>query len=817
MEILGVSVMIYCVFLLVVGILLFFYTVHDLNIEGFAGSGSGSDSVSGSYMTPLTAVYVKDCTVVSTCVSIGKDTDRLMYLQRLPVEGKLVSINGRYVCKYMATGMLVLYDIATHSTSGSSNILWSSNTKGKSLAVPAYLRNLGNIEAIATDGSKLPWIAVPNPDPMAGSTTTGSRSGSGSGSITISYAIPAIPNSGQYLQVTNYGDLVVMSPAGSIVWKANAGIPPVSIDPNACVPKPMTYPFTTADCYQLSGILKKNNELLTSLVTYGVLCEAGYYCPDNSTSNKENACPAGTYCPENTKLPISCAAGYYCPAQSAMQTACTTPGYYCPAGTISATQNPCMAGNVCSKTAQTPCVATASPTGVTTVAGMYCPAGATAPVSCDGMAAPGNYCPGGPAPITQCQAGYYCAGGTSQPVACTSVNLKGRYCPAGTNPWTPTMASTIKGCIYQSAIFTFAGSGTAGFADGAGPAAQFNTPGSLAVDSLGNIYMADTYNHCIRKITPGGVVSTLAGKGNPGFANGAGTTAMFNAPLGIAVDSAGNIYVADTYNHTIRKINSAGIVSTFAGSGNSNIYGSANGAGSAATFYYPSGIAIDSAGSVYVCDYGNTTIRKITSAGVVTTLAGSTTSGSADGTGAAASFYSPTAVAVDSTGNVYITDTGNSTIRKITSAGVVTTLAGTPMLGSTGSFADGVGAAARFNRPNGIAVGSAGRIYVADTLNNKIRLVIGSNVTTHAGSVQGGADSNITNGVMTDGTLKRPGGLVVITGAGSTDTVYVSDLDNNKIRKVVLIPDCDKITGLPLPCNTGSIPAGSYCLGGIIL
>ena len=230
-------------------------------------------------------------------------------------------------------------------------------------------------------------------------------------------------------------------------------------------------------------------------------------------------------------------------------------------------------------------------------------------------------------------------------------------------------------------------------ADGTGSAARFYFPNGVAVDSAGNVYVADTNNYTIRKITPSGVVSTLAGlAGSPGSADGTGSAARFNDPYGVAVDSAGNVYVADTGNNTIRKITPSGVVSTLAGLAGS--IGSADGTGSAARFFQPYGVAVDSAGNVYVADTNNNTIRKITPSGVVSTLAGLAGSfGSADGTGSAARFYYPEGVAVDSAGNVYVADTGNDTIRKITPSGVVSTLAG--LAGSIGS-ADGTGSAARF-------------------------------------------------------------------------------------------------------------------------
>jgi hypothetical protein len=202
-----------------------------------------------------------------------------------------------------------------------------------------------------------------------------------------------------------------------------------------------------------------------------------------------------------------------------------------------------------------------------------------------------------------------------------------------------------------------------------------------------------------------------------------GSAARFNYPSGVAVDSAGNVYVADTGNNTIRKVTSAGMVTTLAGlaRGDTSVdwARSVDGAGSTARFKQPFGVAVDSAGNLYVADAGNYTIRKVTPAGAVTTLAGGTgTPGSADGTGGAARFAVPNGVAVDSAGNVYVADGGNGTIRKITPAGAVTTLAG--LVDKFGN-ADGTGSVARFSNPSGVAVDCAGNLYVADTYNNTIR------------------------------------------------------------------------------------------------
>src|ERR1700690_1270639 len=307
--------------------------------------------------------------------------------------------------------------------------------------------------------------------------------------------------------------------------------------------------------------------------------------------------------------------------------------------------------------------------------------------------------------------------------------------------------------------------GNAGSTDGTGSAARFNHPYGLAVDSSGNVYVADRANSVIRKITPAGVVTTIAGRaGVPGSVDGNGTAALFNNPSGVAVDATGNVYVADTGNDTIRKITPAGVVSTPVGTPGTS--GSTDGTGPAALFNNPSGVAVDATGNVYVADTGNDTIRKITPAGVVSTPVGTPgTSGSTDGTGPAATFGSPFGVAVDGSGNLYVADTGNNTIRKITSGGVSSTLAGSP---GVPGFTDGTGIFALFDSPRGIAVDGAGNVYVADSQNSAIRKVTAAGVvTTIAGAP--GIFANAT-GTGSAAEFDVPFGVAV----NSSGAVFVS-------------------------------------------
>ncbi len=313
-----------------------------------------------------------------------------------------------------------------------------------------------------------------------------------------------------------------------------------------------------------------------------------------------------------------------------------------------------------------------------------------------------------------------------------------------------------------------AGTGSGGATNGAGAVAQFTFPYDVTSDASGNLYIADFNNHLVRKITSAGVVSTLAGSGIGGNGDGTGTAAQFDNPAGIAVNSSGVVYVADVYNHRIRRITSAGVVTTFAG----GTGGYAEGTGTAAQFNNPRGVAIDSAGSLYVADAFNHRIRKITSAGVVTTFAGSGTSGYQDGNGATARFAYPYGVAVDASGTVYVADTNNHRIRKITSGGVVSTLAGTGMSG----YQDGNGATARFDTPYGIAVDESGVVYVADTNNNRIRKIQPSgDVTTLVG-----ANSGYAEGSGTAALFNTPRGIT-ITSAG---VLYAADTNNHRIRKI---------------------------------
>ncbi|MGP8215753.1 MAG: T9SS type A sorting domain-containing protein [Bacteroidia bacterium] len=332
--------------------------------------------------------------------------------------------------------------------------------------------------------------------------------------------------------------------------------------------------------------------------------------------------------------------------------------------------------------------------------------------------------------------------------------------------------------IKAQTVSTLAGDTIAGDSNGTGAAARFFHPTGVATDNNGNLYVADYGNDKIRKIVIStGVVTTLAGSGTQGSTNGIGTIANFYQPYGVATDGNGNLYIADTYNNEIRKIViSSAEVSTVAGTSNP---GSINGTGTAASFALPTGIVTDGI-NLYVAEWGNNDIRKIVISNyAVTTLVGSTIQGAANGTGTSASFYYPSELALDGRGNLYVSDAYNSEIRQIIiDSAIVTTLAGSTTIGST----DGTGTTASFKYPEGIAFDGNGNLYVADSQNDELRKIVISTteVTTLAGSTTPGS----TNGTCTTASFHAPFGLTL----DSSGNLYVADVANNEIRMITGIP-----------------------------
>jgi kumamolisin len=355
------------------------------------------------------------------------------------------------------------------------------------------------------------------------------------------------------------------------------------------------------------------------------------------------------------------------------------------------------------------------------------------------------------------------------------------------NNVTTTSTSSVLVVATPLIISTLAGAaGTAALKDGTGTSANFNYPSGIAVDTSGNIYIADFNNNVIRKVTPSGVVTTPYGSlaGTAGSTNGSGNAATFTTPNGVAIDSSGTLYIADTGNNLIRKIVS-GSVSTMAGTGGQ--------------FSAPGGIAVDNFSNVYVADSGNDVIRKISPSGTVTLVAGQIgVAGYANGSGQSqALFNNPSGVAVDNAGNLYVTDFGNAAVRKIDTSGNVTTIAGQAMVSG---FRDGPGALALFNAPVGIAIDASNNLYVTDALvpplgsnaagNNLVRVVTPSGVvSTIAGNAGNEGTADGTGPVAQFYSVQS----VALNGAGS---VYLVDTYNHTIR-----------LGVPQPAPTITVVA----------
>lgn len=351
-------------------------------------------------------------------------------------------------------------------------------------------------------------------------------------------------------------------------------------------------------------------------------------------------------------------------------------------------------------------------------------------------------------------------------------------------------------CAAAQQVVTVAGmAGISGTGDGAGSAARFNEPHALTTDRNGNIYIADRMNHKIRKVTPAGVVSTFAGSGTPGSSDGAGTAASFNEPWGIACDTAGNLYVSDTRSYKIRKIDPAGNVTTIAGTG---VFGTTNGPANTSRFGFPAGIAVTRDGqTIYVADYNTHVIRRI-SGGLVSTVAGTVfITGSADGQGTLATFNHPYGLSMMTNGNLAIADEWNCNIRMMTPSGLVSTLAG---IGSAGS-SDGPALTASFNFPAGITADTVGNLFIADVLNSTIRQfnTVSSQVITYAGTagLTGSADGN--------GTAARFNGPTGITYNPALRNLYVGDNTNHLVRKIT------QVSSTALTLTVGG--TGSVCVG----
>lgn len=379
-------------------------------------------------------------------------------------------------------------------------------------------------------------------------------------------------------------------------------------------------------------------------------------------------------------------------------------------------------------------------------------------------------------------------------------------------------ALQITTIAWSQNISTIAGNGASGFSgDGAAAiSATMNGPQDVAVDTFGNVYIADAFNHRVRKITAAtGIMSTIAGNGTPAYTGdgGAATSASLYAPIGVAVDAAANVYIVDNGNHCIRKVNaSTGIITTVAGSGIAGFSGD-GGAATAAKLYAPYDVTLDTAGNLYIADVSNNRIRKVNvKTGIISTVAGTGAAGfSGDGGAAtAAKLYQPFSVVVDLAGNMFITDSYNHRIRKVNAAtGVITTIAGT----GTASYAGDGGAAiaAQFNTPYSLALDVLGNVYVSDFNNNRIRKInVSTGIIT---SVVGNGIAGFygDGGLATLAKLNYPKGIFV----DKVNNIFIADELNQRVRFVcnaATIPSAPLVSS-PLTLCTGSSPVPLTAIG----
>lgn len=349
--------------------------------------------------------------------------------------------------------------------------------------------------------------------------------------------------------------------------------------------------------------------------------------------------------------------------------------------------------------------------------------------------------------------------------ACSLFSFSDRVAPVSTSNQKALEESVEK------IVSMLAGSGQRGLRDGPAMTARFDWPTGVAVNRKGELFVADYDNHTIRKIDRFGWVTTFAGQGIPGFADGKGKEALFHGPDTIAIDQEDNLYVADADNFRIRKITPDGVVSTVAGSGKR---GDKEGPAEEAEFVYPTGVAAAPDGNLYVADRGAHRIKRITPNGIVMIIAGTGEPGYHDSFSYFARFNNPTAVAVDDGGNIYVADSGSHTIRRIDRENVVITVAGSGRAG----YREGLREEAEFFWPTGVAVDLEGNLIVSDSKNNRIRKILlpQGRVSTLAGNGQPG----FVDGAGPSAGFDFPTGI----GIGGAGNVYIADSANHRIRAI---------------------------------
>jgi sugar lactone lactonase YvrE len=352
----------------------------------------------------------------------------------------------------------------------------------------------------------------------------------------------------------------------------------------------------------------------------------------------------------------------------------------------------------------------------------------------------------------------------------------------------------------RSSIQTIAGTGIEGYNGDNQQAvnAWLDLPENTKVDQAGNVYIADTLNHRIRKIDSNGVITTIAGTGTPGYSGdgGTATTATIAGPEGLALDALGNLYIADTFNHAIRIVSPAGVINTIAGTGASGFSGD-GGPATSAQLSFPSDVAIDGGGNIFIADSGNNCIREVSSTGIITTFAGTTTAGFHDGPLGSGLLNSPTGIAIDPTGNLFVADFGNNRVRRVTPSGNMSTVAGTMTAGFSGD--GGPATSAELSAPAEVGLDGAGNLYIADLGNSRIREVTAGVITTIAGNRNGIAGFNGDGTGAMFAQLQAPTD-VAVDAAGNQ---YIADTGNNRIRKVAISGAISTIAGTGVAGDSG--------------